>query len=241
LKDIGNLVIEGMIEVQGIKKSYFKKTVLDINELKINCGEIVGIVGNNGAGKTTLFRLMLDLICADKGNIWLDNILVSRSEDWKNFTGSYLDESFLIDFLTPEEFFSYIGNIYNFSRDDINTRLNSFIGLFNNEILGQEKKYIRDFSSGNKQKIGISSSLLINPKILILDEPFNHLDPSSQIQLKKILLDTNHILKTTLLISSHNLNHVSEICTRIIVLNKGKIVKDCDNEGRILEVLMSYF
>lgn len=230
-----------MIRISEIKKSYFNKTVLDINKLRIDCGEIVGIVGNNGAGKTTLFRLMLDLICPDKGDIWLDNVLVSRSDEWKNFTGSYLDESFLIDFLTPEEFISFIGKIYHYSIDEINFKLNLFSGFYNNEILGQGRKFIRDFSAGNKQKIGISTALLINPKILILDEPFNHLDPSSQIQLMRILLEVNQILNTTILISSHNLNHLSELCKRIIVLKNGHIVKDCINDGSILEVLTSYF
>jgi ABC-2 type transport system ATP-binding protein len=230
-----------MIKICEIKKTYFTKTVLDIDKLTINSGEIVGIVGNNGAGKTTLFRLILDLICPDKGEVWLDNLQVSKSEVWKNFTGSYLDESFLIDFLTPEEFFSFIGNIYNYTKEEIIKKLNSFSEFYNNEILCQGRKYIRDFSAGNKQKIGISTALLINPKILILDEPFNHLDPSSQILLKRILLETNEILNTTILISSHNLYHVSEICNRIIVLNKGQIVKDCINDGRILEVLTNYF
>jgi ABC-2 type transport system ATP-binding protein len=230
-----------MIRIYEIKKTYLNKTVLYISKLKINSGEIVGIVGNNGAGKTTLFRLILDLICPDKGNIWLNNLQVSKSDDWKNFTGSYLDESFLIDFLTPEEFFSFIGNIYHYSKDEINKKLNSFSEFFNNEILDQGRKYIRDFSAGNKQKIGISTALLINPQILILDEPFNHLDPSSQFLLKRILLETNEILKTTMLISSHNLYHVSEICNRIIVLNKGQIAKDCINDGKILEVLIKYF
>ena len=230
-----------MIRIYEIQKTYLKKTVLSISELSINSGEIVGIVGNNGAGKTTLFRLILDLICPDKGDIWLNNIQVSKSEGWKNFTGSYLDESFLIDFLTPEEFFSFIGSIYHYSSDEINIRLDSFCDFYNNEILDQGRKYIRDFSAGNKQKIGISTALLINPKILILDEPFNHLDPSSQILLKRILLEANEFLKTTILISSHNLNYVSEICNRIIVLNKGQIAKDCINDGRMLEVLTNYF
>lgn len=230
-----------MIKINEIKKSYLNKTILYISNLEINSGEIVGIVGNNGAGKTTLFRLMLDLICPDKGDIWLNNLQVAKSEDWKNFTGSYLDDSFLIDFLTPEEFFSFIGNIYHYPQDAINEKLNSFNEFYNNEILDQGRKYIRDFSAGNKQKIGISTALLINPKILILDEPFNHLDPSSQILLKRILLETNEILNTTILISSHNLYYVSEICNRIIVLNKGQIVKDCINDGRILEVLTKYF
>jgi ABC-2 type transport system ATP-binding protein len=230
-----------MISIYEIKKTYLNKTVLYISKLKINSGEIVGIVGNNGAGKTTLFRLILDLICPDQGAIWLNNLQVSKSEDWKNFTGSYLDESFLIDFLTPKEFFSFIGNLYHYSKNEINKKLNSFCEFYDDEILDQGSKYIRDFSAGNKQKIGISTALLINPKILILDEPFNHLDPSSQIQLKRILLETNKILKTTILISSHNLNHVSEICNRIIVLKHGQIAKDCLNNGRILEVLTKYF
>ncbi|MGD0583748.1 MAG: ABC transporter ATP-binding protein [Bacteroidales bacterium] len=230
-----------MIKVENIKKTYLGKNVLDIGNLMINKGEFLGIVGNNGAGKTTFFRLILDLIRADSGCICLNNISVSNSEKWKSFTGSYLDESFLIDFLTPEEFFSFLGKIYHITNEQIEEKLKSFIHFFNNEILNQNGKYIREYSDGNKQKIGIFSAFFFNPKVLVLDEPFNHLDPSAQIVFKKMLIDINRNDGTTILVSSHNLNHVNEICKRIIVLNKGKIIMDCDNNGSMLETLTSYF
>ena len=93
------------ITINQLKKAYGSKVVLDIEQYTIHSGEIIGLVGNNGAGKTTLFRLMLDLLKADEGSVRIGEIEVSSSEQWKEITGAYLDESFLIDYLTPEEYF----------------------------------------------------------------------------------------------------------------------------------------
>lgn len=230
-----------MIKIEKLKKSYNKKTVLNIDHLLVPTGEIFGIVGNNGAGKTTFFRLLLDLIKSDGGVVYSDNKIVSKSEDWKNYTASYLDESFLIDFLSPEEFFYFIGDVYNYGKEEVMNKLHLFNAFFNNEILGQKNKLIRDFSKGNKQKIGLVSCLLTDPDVLILDEPFNHLDPTSQFILKKILKE--YILKTksTILISSHDLNHITEICTRIVVLEMGIIIHDLKNDLHTLKQLEKYF
>ena len=109
------------------------------------------------------------------------------------------------------------------------------------EVLGQ-KKLIRDYSAGNKQKIGIISALLARPDLLILDEPFNFLDPSSQIVLKRMLTDYHQETKATILISSHNLQHTIDISTRIALLENGKIVKDLPNEsGSAEQELEEYF
>jgi ABC-2 type transport system ATP-binding protein len=96
-----------MITVKNLVKKYNQKIVLNINELVIIKGEIFGLIGNNGAGKTTLFRLLLDLIRADNGEVRSGDWIVAKTENWKDYTGSYLDEGFLIDFLTPEEFFFF--------------------------------------------------------------------------------------------------------------------------------------
>lgn len=217
-----------MIEINNLEKRFNKHTAVNIPFLKINKGEIAGLIGNNGAGKTTTFRLILDLIQADNGSILSNSKDVSKNEKWKDYTGSFIDSNFLIDFFTPEEYFTLIGKLYKLDSKEITNRLMKYEKFMNGEILKQ-KKYIRHFSSGNKQKIGIIAAMMITPEVLILDEPFNFLDPSSQIEMKNLLQDLNKKHNTTILISSHNLNYVSDVCTRIILLEKGNIVKDIDN------------
>ena len=98
-----------MIEINNLQKNFGQKKAVDIEKYVIEQGDMLGLVGNNGAGKTTLFRLMLDLLQADQGNVTINNIDVSKSEDWKQFTGAFIDDGFLIDYLTPEEYFYFIG------------------------------------------------------------------------------------------------------------------------------------
>jgi len=229
-----------MIQVNNLSKIYNGITVLNIPELKINKGESFGLVGNNGAGKTTFFRLILDLIRANSGNILSNGEDVSKDETWKSYTGSYLDEAFLIDFLTPEEYFQFIGDINGLSKGDIDEFLNNFTEFFNNEII-DKKKYIRELSSGNQKKVGIAAALMTNPEILVLDEPFNSLDPTTQIRLKNLLKKLQKEKNVTLLISSHDLNHVTEVCERIVVLHEGDIAHDILTNKDTLKELEKYF
>ncbi|MDR3219433.1 MAG: ABC transporter ATP-binding protein [Dysgonamonadaceae bacterium] len=220
-----------ILQVNNLSKSFDKKIVVNIPFLAANKGDILGIVGNNGAGKTTLFRLLIDLLRTDSGNVTIFNKDVSESEEWKSYTGSFIDNSFLIECLSPEEYFAFIGNVYQIKEDDIRNRLSTYTAFMHDEILHQ-KKYIRNFSAGNKQKIGIIGAMLINPQILILDEPFNFLDPSSQIEMKRLLHRMNEESDTTILISSHNLNHITDISTHILLMEKGKIIKNIDNSRK---------
>jgi len=208
--------------------------------LQIGEGELCGIVGNNGAGKTTLFRLMLDLIAANKGEVRVNNSTIAGSEHWKDFTGSYLDEGFLIDFMNPQEYFYFTGKLYGFSQAEVDEALVPYERFLSDEINGQ-KKYIRQLSSGNKQKVGIVAAMLIRPKLLVLDEPFNYLDPSSQILIKRLLKQDNERRHTTMLISSHNLNHITDMCNRIILLEKGKIIKDIQLPNDSISEVENYF
>lgn len=229
-----------MIQVTDLQKAYNGVTVLTIPSLTIPKGESFGLVGNNGAGKTTFFRLILDLIEPTNGEVLIEEKKVTRNDDWKTLTGSFLDEGFLIDFLTTEEYFTFVGKLYHKSEGDITAFLDSMKDFFNDEILGT-KKLIRDFSKGNQKKIGIAAALIGDPKILILDEPFTALDPSSQIRLKRFLTDLQIRFNMTMLISSHDLNHVTEVCKRIVVLEKGKIVKDLNTNADTLKELEAYF
>jgi len=230
-----------MIQVTNLQKTYNGITVLNIPAMSIPQGESFGLVGNNGAGKTTFFRLILDLIEPTSGEVLIDKHKVMRSDAWKSSTGSFLDEGFLIDFLTPEEYFTFVGNLHHKSEGDISVFLETMKDFFNEEILNSKKKLIRDFSKGNQKKIGIAAALLGDPKLLILDEPFTALDPSSQIRLKRFLTDLQIRLNMTMLISSHDLNHITEVCKHIVVLEKGNIVKDLQTNTDTLQELEDYF
>lgn len=229
------------LNIKDLKKVYGDKIALDIPELTIGSGQLVGLVGNNGAGKTTLLRLILDLIKADSGYVLSNGDDVAVSDIWKTYTGSFIDGRFLIDFYTPEEYFTFIARLYNITDDQLHERLQAFRPLMHDEILGT-KKYLRDFSEGNRQKIGIIGAMMIQPKVLLLDEPFNYLDPSSQIIIARMIADMNRELGTTTIISSHNLNFVADISSRILLLERGIVIKDLsDNQEDVISELNNYF
>jgi len=229
-----------MLSIIDTVKSYNGNIVVNIPQLDIPTGEIIGLVGNNGAGKTTLFRLLLDLIRADKGEILSKEKNVAASEDWKKYTAAYLDEGFLINYLTPEEYFYFIGKLHQLSKADVDEFLQNFDAFFDGSILNSGK-YIRDLSKGNQFKVGIAACLLQKPELLILDEPFANLDPSSQMRLIRMLKELPAQQRVTVLISSHDLNHVTEVCHRILLMEKGRIIKDIDTTADTLQELESYF
>lgn len=240
-----------MIKIDNLKKQFGETCACDIPSFTINDGDILGLVGNNGAGKTTLFRLLLDLLKADEGSVsyvfslpdgepsgtvaaegamGTMAINPTESEAWKQHVGAYIDEGFLIDFLTPEEYFAFLGKVSGISQQDVDARLQQFERFANGEVFGQ-KKLIRNLSAGNKMKVGIISALFRRPKTVILDEPFNFLDPTSQMVLKHLLQDYANETGSTILISSHNLQHTVDISTRIALLEHGKIIRDLSNDG----------
>jgi len=229
-----------MIEIKDLKKVYAGVTVVNVPHLEIKKGESVGLVGNNGAGKTTLFRMMLDLIRPEAGEVLLNGEVVAGHENWKNYTASYLDEGFLIDYLTPEEYFYFIGGLHQQSRAHVDDFLSKMTDFFNGEIL-KKGKYIRDLSKGNQCKVGVVSCLLQNPELLMLDEPFANIDPSTQFRLKSILKDLNKNKGVTNLISSHDLNHITDVCDRILLMEKGVIIKDIATSSSTLSELEAYF
>ncbi|GLB52873.1 ATP-binding protein [Neptunitalea chrysea] len=229
-----------MITIYNLSKTYNSNTVLNINGLSIPKGQSFGLVGNNGAGKTTLFSLLLDLINPTTGYIKSNNIAVHECEDWKPFTSAFIDESFLIGYLTAEEYFYFIGELRGVSKKEVDALLATFEDFFHGEIL-EQKKYLRDMSKGNQKKAGIVATFIGNPKVLILDEPFANLDPTTQFRLKKIIKELTEKRDVTVLISSHDLLHVTEVCERIVVLNKGEVVKDLATSEATLKELEAYF
>ncbi|WP_209401138.1 ABC transporter ATP-binding protein [Pseudozobellia sp. WGM2] len=229
-----------MISVQNLTKNYSGQIVLNLESLEIPKGQSFGLVGNNGAGKTTFFSLLLDLIQPTTGHIISNEIRVDQSEAWKTFTSSFIDESFLIGYLTAEEYFYFVGELRGQNKADVDALLSTYEDFFHGEILGQ-KKYLRDLSKGNQKKAGIVASFIGNPEIVILDEPFANLDPTTQIRLKGIIKDLAAQQGVTVLVSSHDLIHVTEVCERIVVLNKGEIVKDIETSTKTLKELEEFF
>ncbi len=237
------------IIINNLKKTFGEKVAVDIERYEIHSGDILGLVGNNGAGKSTLFRLILDLIKADTGNVHMAGVVqgnpidinVTETEDWKDWTGAFIDESFLIDYLTPDEYFHFIARISNMSDEVLDSEMKKYEHFMAGEVTGQTK-LIRNLSAGNKQKVGIVAALLLHPQILILDEPFNFLDPSSQNIIKHLLTSYNQETGATILISSHNLTHTVDICPRIALLENGHIIRDIENtNGEAQAELENYF
>lgn len=229
-----------MIQINQLSKKYNGTTVLQIDNLSIPKGQSFGLAGNNGAGKTTFFSLLLDLIQPTTGEIINNEIPVSTSEKWKSFTTSFLDESFLIGYLTPEEYFNFIGDLRGQNKAEIDALLQKHQDFFNGEIL-ENKKYLRDLSKGNQKKVGIIAALIGNPEVVVLDEPFANLDPTTVNRLKKIIKELAENPKTTILVSSHDLQHTVEVCDRIVVLNKGEVVKDIITSDETLQELEAFF
>jgi ABC-2 type transport system ATP-binding protein len=229
-----------MIAVNNLIKAYNGNVVVNIPQLATRQGEIIGLVGNNGAGKTTFFRLILDLVRADRGEIVSGDKNVASSEDWKNYTAAYLDEGFLINYLTPEEYFYFVGSLNNRSRTYVDDFLRNFDAFFDGSVL-RSGKYIRDLSKGNQFKVGIAACLLREPQVLILDEPFANLDPSSQLRLIKMLKEWQERNPMTIFVSSHDINHITDVCSRILLMERGRIIKDIDTTADTLQELETYF
>lgn len=229
------------INVQDLVKHQGRHFSLRVPSFAIEPGQAVGLVGNNGAGKTTFLRLLLDLIQTDAGRVEIGGVPVAGRSDWKRDVGAYLDESFLLDFLTAEEFFHFAGGLYGRSKDGVERALAPHRSFFGDGVLGPSPAYLRDLSMGNKKKVGIVAALLAEPRLLILDEPFANLDPGSQLRLKAMLRNLAEEHGTTMLISSHDLGHVTDVCGRIAILDDGAIVRDLRTSEATLRELEEYF
>ena len=232
--------MEKLLVATNVSKSFGDFKALNDVTIEVPKGSVFGLLGPNGAGKTTLFNILLDLIRPTSGQIKNQNVIVNENEDWKTFTGSFIDETFLITYLTPDEYFDFIGDLRGMNKADVKNFLSQFDEFFNGEIVGK-KKYLRDLSKGNQKKAGIVAAMMGNPQVVILDEPFANLDPTTQIRLKTIIKKLTEDRDITVLVSSHDLSHVTEVCERIVVLDKGNVVKDIATSQKTLTELESYF
>lgn len=230
-----------MITLQHLVKKYGSKTAVDIEQLSITHEGLIGLVGNNGAGKTTLFRLILDLVEPTEGEVCINGKNVALHEDWKATTGAFIDSGFLMDFLTPTEYFNFIGKFNNITEAEVAAHCAHY-ARFLPEKEDLNATYIRNLSAGNKQKVGIVGALLHHPRLVLLDEPFNFLDPTSQSMLKLLLSEYASTYQAIVFISSHNLNHVADSSERVLLMEKGHILRDMHKADSDIEAeLTAYF
>ena len=228
-----------VVEVQDLRKNYGTTVAVSIDHIAIQARDCVGVVGNNGAGKTTFLRIVLDLVAADRGRVQICGDPVHRSQTWKMVVGSYLDEAFLPTFLTPREFLYLVGGFYAQQRSHVDRLLSGHLDLVDESIL-MGQRYIRGLSHGTRKKIGLLSALMFSTNLLVLDEPFSGLDPTSQLVLAD-KLRAKVAQGTAVLLSSHDLVGVTDICNRILLLDKGHPLRCETTSPKTLSELRSYF
>jgi len=228
------------IQISNLKKQYGQITAVDIPALTIHAGEIVGLIGPNGSGKTTLLRLILDLVAPTEGQVCINGQDVRRTMGWKSATAAYLDEGFLIPFLTPHEYLNLVGVVYGLKETEIQKRL-AELAPFLDPSLVSVSKYLRELSDGNRQRVGLAAALLVHPQLMVLDEPFVHLDPEAQQQLRHLLLRYHQKHRATLIFSSHHLHHVVGLAQRVLAMQNGSIVRDGALSPEFLEALKADF
>ncbi len=229
-----------MIHAENLSKRYGRNLALQIENLDIPKGQVLGLVGNNGAGKTTFFNLILDLIQPTSGSVFNKGEDVAKGTVWKAHTGAFIDETFLIGYLTPKEYFNFVGELHGMKPQEVKDFLNETFSIFTEEVFGSQK-YIRDLSKGNQKKVGILAALIGNPELIILDEPFANLDPTTQERMKKLIQKIAEKKHITILISSHDLGHITEVSHRIVLLEDGLVKKDLLKTEETLQELRGYF
>lgn len=214
-----------MLVLNNVLKKYSGCIVLNVDNLIINQNECIALLGNNGAGKTTLLKSITDLISIDKGQIKILNFKVDEKEDWKKYTSLYMQSNFLIPYLTPKEYIKFIAAVREIPLKNLNIFLENYRDFHNNELFSNQK-LVRNLSTGNKQKLGLMGALLPETKLCLLDEPYANLDIVSKEILSSKIKEIREKQKNTFIISSHNLDDILSIATRVIILKNGKIIFD---------------
>ncbi len=217
-----------ILRIENLEKSFGDKKVLRGVNLNVPPKKVFGFVGKNGAGKTTTMKLVLGLMTANTGEIFVNGEKVTYGNTKTNrFIGYLPDVPEYYSFMTPKEYLSFCGEITKMDKKEIRTRSEELLKLVG---LGEEKHRIKGFSRGMKQRLGIAQALLNRPKLLICDEPTSALDPLGRKEILDILVAAKE--ETTILFSTHILSDVEHICDEMALLNEGKIIM----QGSIDEV-----
>jgi ABC-2 type transport system ATP-binding protein len=211
-----------LIEFRNVSKLFDKKEVLHDIGLKIGQGDIFGIIGVSGAGKTTLLRILVGFYKIDKGSILLYGKDASKDIDKiKKFFGFTSQDTSFYEKLTVHENLEYFGRLYRLSKEQIKENSKNILSLV--ELSYAKDMLAKNLSGGMQRRLDIACSMMHNPKILILDEPDAGLDPLLRKHIWKLIKNINS-MGTTIIISSHLLNEIEDICTKIAIINQGSIL-----------------
>jgi len=211
-----------LVEVKNLNKKFGKKQVLHDVTFEINEGEILGFIGPNGAGKTTTIKLMLGLQSIDSGTVTIEGYDVNKNfEDAIRRVGAIVESPDLYMYLTGRQNLQLIANLYpNVTKERIDEVI---------KIVGLEKRIddkVSKYSLGMRQRLGIAASIIHNPKILILDEPTNGLDPEGIKDVRELLIKLAKKEKMAILISSHNLSELDNFVTTTCIIQNGHVVSN---------------
>ena len=210
--------MKSAIKLENIEKILVDHKILKGISFTVERGEIFGYLGPNGAGKTTTIRIMLGLYKFDSGVLDVMGQDIQKSETRKRI-GFVLDLDGLYDGMTARENLLFYAKIYG--EDITDERIDQVLGLV--ELSGRGDDRVHTYSTGMRQRLALARAMVHDPEVLILDEPTSGVDPSGQIQIRKIMLNLAHKEKKTILLSSHNLDEVQRICNRIAIIDRGEI------------------
>ena len=212
-----------MIEIQHLTKRYGSKLAVDDAVFTIRKGEILGFLGRNGAGKSTTMNIITGYISATSGTVRLDGYdILENPREVKRRIGYLPEQPPLYMDMTVNEYLKFVCSIKDVRRTSVSSHLNDIT-----ELVGLEdvrKRLIRNLSKGYRQRVGMAQALIGNPEVVILDEPTVGLDPRQIIEIRRLIrqLGTDH----TIVLSSHILHEVADVCDRIVIINQGKIVAE---------------
>jgi len=209
-----------VLELNNIFKKFGKKTVVDNLSLSVESGQIYGFLGPNGAGKTTTIKMIVGLIGIDNGNIKIQGLdVVSNHEKAMSNIGAIVENPDLYDYLSGLDNLKLYARIHNIGKD----RMSEVVKLVDLELRIKDK--VKKYSLGMKQRLGLAVALLHNPKLLILDEPTNGLDPAGIKKLRDILKKLAHEHGTAVFVSSHLLSEMQLMCDKVAIIDNGKMIK----------------
>ncbi|MBC6299211.1 ABC transporter ATP-binding protein [Listeria booriae] len=208
-----------MLQVNNVTKQFGDKLAVDDLHFQINAGEILGLIGQNGAGKTTTFRLILNFLKPNSGEIFWDNKEITKINT--DIIGYLPEERGLYPNVTIEDQIIFFAELKGFSRAKIKPEIDSWMERA--EIVGKKTDLVKTLSKGNQQKIQLISTIIHRPKLVILDEPFSGLDPVNAEILKKFVFDLKED-GATIIFSSHRMENVDELCDSLVMLKRGKTV-----------------
>ncbi len=216
-------IMGNIVELSGLSKAYGKKKVVDDFSLKLRKGHICGLIGPNGAGKTTIMRMMAGLSEPDAGEM---KYFGSKDLDQMRSRMSFIIEEPFMDMnMTARENMEYIRILRGIPNEKRIDEMLDFVKLSDTG-----KKVAGNFSLGMRQRLGLAMALLSKPDIMVLDEPINGLDPEGIVDIRKMLQYLSEKEKISILISSHILKELSELCTDYVIINRGKKVEELSNE-----------